>query len=308
MTQQNSRRLVSDIDCIAPVGALLGEGPLWDPRIRRLLWLDIKGGKIYRLDPETRRIETIMAEGSVSALGLAAGGGYVCARRDGFARLVIKDSAVKVSPIADPEAGLAGNRFNDGKVDAKGGFWAGTMDEAEKAASGAWWRLAPDGSLARLDDGYRVTNGPAFDPARGLVYLTDSARARIYTAASDGARLGEKRVFLKFKKGDGYPDGMEVDREGCLWVAFWDGSAVRRFSPDGALLETLAVPVPRPTSLTIVGDRLYITSAAVGLSPEQLKAAPLSGGLFEARLARPLGAAERFEFGSEREEGIGKRE
>jgi len=277
--------LEGDIDCIAPVGALLGEGPLWDPRIRRLLWLDIKGGKIYRLDPETGRIETIAAEGSVSALGLAAGGDYVCARRDGFARLAIDKGAAKISPIADPEAGLAGNRFNDGKVDPEGGFWAGTMDEAEKAASGAWWRLAPDGSVRKLDEGYRVTNGPAFDPARGLVYLTDSARATIYAAASDGDRLGEKRVFLKFKKGEGYPDGMEVDTEGCLWVAFWDGSAVRRFAPDGELLETLALPVPRPTSLTIVGDRLYVTSASVGLSPGQLKAAPLSGGLFEARLA-----------------------
>lgn len=287
---------LGDIECIAPVGAALGEGPLWDPRINRLLWLDIKGGKVFRLDPETRRTETIAAPGMVSALGLAAGGGYVCVRRDGFARLTIDNGAARFSALADPEADLPGNRFNDGKVDPKGGFWAGTMDDSEKAASGAWWRLAPDGSATMLDDGYRVANGPAFDAARGRVYITDSARQTIFVADSDGEKLGEKRVFLQFGAGDGYPDGMEVDAEGALWVAFWDGGEVRRFSPDGERLESLTLPVPRPTSLAIVSRRIFITSASVGLSSQQLKLAPLSGGLFAARLARPLGAATSFEF------------
>lgn len=283
-------------ECIAPVGAVLGEGPLWDPRINRLLWLDIKGGKIFRLDPETRRTETIAAPGMVSALGLAANGGYVCARRNGFARLKIENGEAKFSTLADPEAALPGNRFNDGKTDPKGGFWAGTMDDAEKAASGAWWRLAPDGSATQLDDGYRVTNGPAFDAARRRVYLTDSARQTIYVADSDGEALGAKRVFLQFGEGDGYPDGMDVDAEGALWVAFWDGGEVRRFSRDGARLESLALPVPRPTSLAIVSDRIFVTSASIGLSPTQLKAAPLSGGLFAVRLARPLGLLKPVEF------------
>lgn len=289
-------RVVGEVRCLAPVGAVLGEGPLWDPRIKRLLWLDIKGGKIFRLDPEPCRIEMIHAEGSVSALGLAADGGYVCARRDGFARLKIDSGEARFSPIVDPEANLPGNRFNDGKVDPKGGFWAGTMDEAEKAASGAWWRLAPDGAATKLDDGYRVTNGPAFDAARSRVYLTDSARQTVYLADSDGEKLGEKRIFLQFGADDGYPDGMEVDAEGCLWIAFWDAGAVRRYSPDGERLENLALPVPRPTSLTIVGDRLFITSASIGLSPEQKAAAPHSGGLFEARLAKALGAETRYTF------------
>jgi sugar lactone lactonase YvrE len=293
---QTARPLVSSLNCVAPVGAVLGESPLWDPRINRLLWLDIKGGKIFRLDPETGRTETIAAAGMVSAIGLAAGGGYVCVRRSGFARLKIDKGEAKFSALADPEADLPGNRFNDGKVDPKGGFWAGTMDDAEKAVSGAWWRLAPDGSATKLDDGYRVTNGPAFDAARGRVYLTDSARQTIFVADSDGETLGEKRVFLQFGEGDFYPDGMEVDAEGCLWAAFWDGGEVRRFSPDGARLERLALPVPRPTSLAIVGERMFITSASVGLSPERLKSAPLSGGLFAARLTRPLGTAKPFEF------------
>lgn len=274
--------------CVAPVAARLGEGPLWDPRIARLLFVDIKGGKIFRYDPERERVEAIPAEGMASALGLAREG-YVCARRDGFHRLFIEDGAARFEPFADPEANLPANRFNDGKVDPRGGFWAGTMDDSESgAASGAWWRLAPDGKAAKLDDGYIVTNGPAFDPARGRVFLTDSAKQTIFVAETDGAALGEKRVFLQFGSGDGYPDGMEIDAEGALWIAFWDGACLRRFSPEGERLETVTLPVPRPTSLAFAGDRLFVTSASIGLDTEQLKAAPLSGGLFAARLKRPL--------------------
>jgi len=284
------KALTGEAECIAPVGAVLGEGPLWDPRIGKLVFLDIKGERIFRIDPETRTLEDYAVPGMISAVGLRESDGYVASWRNGFTRLFIEDGAVKQTPIVTVEADQPTNRFNDGKVDPKGGFWAGTMDDDEKEVSGSWWRLAPDGRAQKKDTGFKVTNGPAFDPARGRMFLTDSAAQTIFTAESDGETFENKRVFLQFGKGDGYPDGMEVDCEGCLWVAFWAGSAVRRFSPDGELLETLPLPVRQPTSVAFAGDRLFITSAKVGLSEERLKEAPLSGGLFMAKLARPLGA------------------
>ena len=290
------KALTGEVECIAPVGALLGEGPLWDPRIGRLVFLDIKGERIFRIDPDTRALENYSAPGMISAIGLCESGGYVASWRNGFTRLFIEDGAVKQTPIVTVEADLPGNRFNDGKVDPKGGFWAGTMDDDEKAVSGSWWRLAPDGRAQKMDAGYKVTNGPAFDPARGRMFLTDSAAQTIFTADSDGQSFENKRIFLQFGKGDGYPDGMEIDSEGCLWAAFWAGGAVRRFSPDGALIEELALPVRQPTSVAFAGDRLFITSACVGISEDRLKAAPLSGGLFMARLARPLGAEKPSAF------------
>lgn len=286
--------MIGEPRCVAPMGAVLGEGPLWDPRLKRLLWLDIKGGKIFLYDPEAERTETIAAPGMVSALALAKTGGYVCARKDGFARLFIENGAARFSALASPESAMPDNRFNDGKADSAGGFWAGTMDDRECEISGSWWRLAPDGGVAKLDTLFKVTNGPAFDPARGRVYLTDSAAQTVFAAETDGSRIENKRVFLKFAPGDGYPDGMEVDAEGALWIAFWDGACVRRFSADGALLDTVAIDAPRPTSVEIVGDRLFVTSASVGLTDAQKNAQPCSGGLFEVRLSRSLEAAPAY--------------
>lgn len=275
---------------------MLGEGPIWDPRIGRVLFLDIKGEKLFRYGPDDGVVETFDAPGMVSALGLARSGGYVCAMQDGFALLDIDAGEVKIRRLTDPERQTPGNRFNDGKVDPSGGFWAGTMDNSEKSVSGAWWRLSPDGAARRLADGYKVTNGPSFDPARGRVYLTDSARQTVYVAQSDGERLGDRQVFMQFKAGDGYPDGMEVDAEGCLWIAFWDGFAVRRFSPDGVLLEEIAIPTPRPTSLAFVGRRLFVTSARTGLDEQALSDYPDVGGLFEIALASSPGRPEPWYF------------
>lgn len=289
--------LLEPARCVAPVAARLGEGPLWDPRIAQLLFLDIKGGRLFVHDPERGDTQSFAVDGMVSALGLAADGGYVCAYEGGFARLELDGDAVRLAPLHDPEPDRPGNRFNDGKVDPRGGFWAGSMDDAERATTGAWWRLDPAGDVGRLLDGFHVTNGPAFDSARGRVYLTDSAAQTVFVAESDGGRLANRRVFLQFGAGDGYPDGMEVDAEGCLWIAFWDGAAVRRLSPDGALLETLPLPVPRPTSVVFAGDRLFITSASIGLDQAALAAAPLSGGVFEARLSRPLSRPPAFYAG-----------
>lgn len=285
---------IGEARCIAPLGAVLGEGPLYDPREGALYSLDIKGGKIFRTDIATEKTKTISAPGMVSALALATSGGLICAMREGFARLKIEKGATRAAPLANPEKDMPGNRFNDGKADPAGGFWAGTMDDSEKSVTGSWWRLAPDGAVTKIDEGYHVTNGPAFDPARGRVFLTDSAKQTVFVAETDGAFIADKRVFLRFGEGDGYPDGMEIDAKGCLWIAFWDGWAVRRFSPEGELLLDAKLPVPRPTSLAFAGDKMFVTSASIGLDAGALNKAPLSGGLFCIPLSQKLECAARY--------------
>ncbi|MCA8887756.1 MAG: SMP-30/gluconolactonase/LRE family protein [Parvularculaceae bacterium] len=276
-----SQIAITSIRCVANVHAVLGEGPLWDERIGRLIFLDIKGEKLFLYDPDNGSTQTLDAPGMISALALATDG-YVCAFQNGFARLSIDESRIELMKIADPEPDIPGNRFNDGKIDPDGAFWAGSMDNAEKDAdAGAWWRLGRDGEVRKIDAGYHVTNGPAFDHERGLVYLTDSARQIVYRAKFVDGKLADKSAFLRFCDGDGYPDGMEVDAEGALWIAFWDGGAIRRFSPEGEWLQEVALPVPRPTSLAFVDRRIYVTSARVGLSEEAIARAPASGGLFE---------------------------
>jgi sugar lactone lactonase YvrE len=158
------------------------------------------------------------------------------------------------------------------------------MDDAEEQATGALYRLDPDLSWSLHDEGYEVTNGPAFSPDGRFLYHTDSAARIIYRFElhEDGS-LGEKTRFAHFSRADGYPDGMTVDCDGCLWVAFWDGWCLRRLSPDGEFLSLLPLPVQRPTSCCFGGaglDQMFITSATIGLDDAARAAQPLAGGLF----------------------------
>ncbi|MDP9085684.1 MAG: SMP-30/gluconolactonase/LRE family protein, partial [Pseudomonadota bacterium] len=179
---------------------------------------------------------------------------------------------------------LPDSRFNDGKVDRHGRFWAGTMDDTEQASIGALYRLGADLHWNKVDDGYGVTNGPAFNRAGDIIYHTDSARRTIYRfALSPDGELGRREIFARFTGAEGYPDGMTVDAEDCLWVAFWDGWAVRRFSPAGEELAAIDMPVQRPTSVAFGGpelDRLYVTSARIGLDQAAIAVQPSAGGLF----------------------------
>jgi len=270
------------ISCVADVKAILGEGPVWVEREAALYWVDITGRRIFRLSVEGGAVTTWEPPFRIGSLVPRAAGGFVGGTEQGLAWL--DPAAGRYEPIADPEPDRPGNRFNDGKTDRRGRFWAGTMDAREAEASGALYRLDPDLALARIDDGYRVTNGPAFSRDGGLMYHSDSALRTIYAFdIGEGGAASNKRVFARFGEGEGYPDGMTVDAEDCLWVAFWDGWCLRRFSPAGECLAELAMPVQRPTSCAFGGpdlDRLFITSARRGLGAEALANQPQAGGLF----------------------------
>ena len=268
---------LSEPEVIWPAHAVLGEGPVWDPDEQALYWVDIKGLKLHRYTPATGARESWTADEPIGCIDTPnVRGDLLAATRSGFAWLSLgADGAVKRRPIVSPEAStLPGNRFNDGKRAPDGSFWAGTMDDAEAADTGAWWRLDPvSGEAVQMDSGYRVTNGPAFDPVNARIYVTDSARQTVFVASFDpirGGGLQDKDVFLQFGDGDGYPDGMQVHSDGSLWIAFWDGACLRRFAPDGALIQQIDLPVTRPTSLAFAPElnSVFVTSAAIGLEGE----------------------------------------
>lgn len=267
-------------DCVADVRAVLGEGPVWVAAEQALYWLDVKGRAIFRMDDDgVERFETPMRVGSIAP---RRAGGFVAGTEHGLA---LVDRAIESFDIfCDPEPERPGNRFNDGKVDRQGRFWAGTMDDAEREASGALYRIDADREWTRMDDGYRVTNGPAFSPDGRTLYHSDSALQTIYRFDLDEAgRIGPRSVFARFGEGDGHPDGMTTDAEGCVWIAFWDGWCVRRLSPKGECIQEIAMPVQRPTSCAFGGpalDRLYVTSARIDLDEKSLAMQPYAGGLF----------------------------
>jgi sugar lactone lactonase YvrE len=276
------------IRAVHRAGASLGESPVWVASAGLLYWLDIHGRRLLAWSP----VEGIGCEWPttlrLTALMPCARGGFIAGSDEGLVRFT---TPAKLQPVAHPESGLPHNRCNDGKADPHGRIWIGTMDDSEQEASGALYRLDPDLACHRVLSGIMVPNGPTFSPDGRFLYHTDSAVRTIhrYPLAPDGT-LGERRFFARFDEAHGYPDGMTTDAEGCLWIAFWDGWCVRRFSPEAELLEEIALPVQRPTSCTFGGenlDTLYITSARVGLPDTALESQPLAGSLFACEVAVP---------------------
>ncbi|MFM7027611.1 MAG: SMP-30/gluconolactonase/LRE family protein [Chakrabartia sp.] len=261
---------------------ILGEGPVWVARETALYWVDILKPAIWRLSLVDHVADHWTPPFRISALVPRRSGGLAGAGDAGFLTLSLADNLYEV--FDHPEHGLTGNRFNDGGVDTTGAFWIGSMDGDEKADSGNLYRVTADHRWERIGSGFRVPNGPAFSPDGQAAYLADSPRGLIYRyqLEADGRILG-RTEFLHCAASQGFPDGMATDANGCLWVTFWDGSCVRCFNPDGALLRQIDLPVSRPTSCAFGGaalDQLFITSARTGLSDLQLAAEPEAGALF----------------------------
>ena len=271
----------SEAACIADVQAVLGEGPVWVEREQALYWVDIVEGRIFRWS-DSDGVATLRPDSTVCSLAPRAAGGFIGGSHDGF--VTVDPSKGKVELIHAPEPDLENNRFNDGKTDREGRFWAGTMDRFEREASGSLYRLDPDLSWTKVDSGYRVTNGPAFSLDGRIMYHNDSALQTVYAfdLAADGT-ASNRRVFARFGEGEGYPDGMTVDAEDCLWIAFWDGWCLRRLAPGGDVIAEFGVPVQRPTSCAFGGAdyrSLFVTSARRGLTEDELIRQPAAGGLF----------------------------
>ena len=274
---------VAEPRCVWEADAELGEGPVWIAEEGALYWVDILAPAVCRYTPSTGARRTWPMPRPIGSLIPRSSGGFVAGFDDGFALLDLEEE--RVSPLVNPEPDRPGNRMNDGKCDAAGRLWAGTMDAAQKDRCGALYRLDPDGTCTRMDDDYLVTNGPAFSLDGSVMYHTDSAERTIYAfdVTADGEISG-KRPFVVLPEEAGYPDGMTVDAEDHLWLGHYAGARLSRFDPTGALVSQIPMPVSNVTSCTFGGpdlDMLYVTTAAVGLDPAARAREPLAGGLFE---------------------------
>ena len=274
------------VDLVLDAHAETGEGPVWDHRHRSLLWVDVTRGQVHRLDP-TGGAERCMEVGQhTGALALRARGGLVLAVRGGYAGFDLETE--ELEPIADTEAARPTNRMNDGKVDAAGRFWAGSMAYREEGREGSLYRLDPDGSVTTVLTGIGISNGLGWSPENRVMYYIDSLAAGVdaFDFELGTGAISHRRRLIDVAAEDGVPDGMTVDEEGCLWVALWGGGAVRRYTPDGTLDRTVEVPVRQVSCCTFGGadlSDLFITTAARGLSAEDLDRQRRAGGVFRHR-------------------------
>jgi D-xylonolactonase len=278
-----NRGIASAPQALWEVGAMLGEGVLFDAARACVWFVDIKGHRIHRCDPDGGNRRSWDAPGQVSFIVPAEDGRMVCSLEDGL--YGFDDADGTFHPLAKVEADETGNRFNDGYVDAAGRLWFGSMHDGEEEATGKLYRF--DGShIARADDGYIITNGPAASPDGQTLYHTDTLDKRIYAFDLDvDGKLSNKRQFTTIDAG-GYPDGMAVDAEGCVWVATFGGWRIDRFDAQGRKVGEVRFPCANITKLAFGGEDLrtvYATSARKGLSNEELAAQPLAGALFTFR-------------------------
>lgn len=266
---------------------LLGEGPWWNARTGQLYWVDIEGCAVHVFDPATGQDRKIDVGQMVGCVVGRKSGGVVLALQHGFYHLDLETE--KLTPLVDPESHLPDNRFNDGKCDSRGRFWAGTTRVKHDEPEGFLYMLDADLNVHRRLDDVWISNGLAWSQDDRTMYFIDSPTGEVIAFDFDAAagEIGNERVVIEIPEGGGSPDGMTIDEEGMLWIALWDGWRVIRVNPEnGAIIGEIKLPVARPTSCVFGGvnlDELYITTASTRLPPEELAKQPLAGGLFRCK-------------------------
>jgi sugar lactone lactonase YvrE len=265
--------------------AELGEGPIWDAPSRSLIWVDITGRLVHRHWPDEGTTESYSVPSPVGSVCLAESGDFVLALEDGF--WFADERLTDIRPIARVHQPHSGLRFNDGKCDPGGRFWAGTMAYSEAPSAGALYRL--DGVTATpILRGVGISNGIDWSPDARFVYYVDSPTQTVQRYEFDTATgaIGNAQELVRIDPTDGLPDGLTVDAEGHLWLALWNGACVRRYTPSGVLERELRLPVSQVTSCTFGGpdlDQLFVTTAAFDLSAAEHEQQPLAGAMFEMR-------------------------
>ena len=263
----------------------LGEGPLWCPESRRLWWLDIFDAELCSFDPASSAVTVRKLAYKVHAIAGAAYPWFLAtAHKLGVAWLNAETGAFQA--IHHPEAGQATHLLNDGRCDAAGRFWFASIHK-QHAPEAALYCLDGDGAVTRRHHGLGTGNGLAFSPDGRWLYLIDTYVGLLrFPREQEGAAVGQPTLLLDAKLLQGWPDGMTIDSDGCLWVALAHGGVVLRLTPEGRVDATLGVPARFVTSCAF-GDpdrgTLFVTSATIGRAPEELAAYPLSGALFAIR-------------------------
>jgi sugar lactone lactonase YvrE len=284
-------------ELVLKADARIGEGSIWDWERNRLLWIDILNGEILSFDPATRENRIVFK--SCLPIGTVVQrerGGLVAALLHGI--YFVDEETGAAEMICEVETDKPENRFNDGKCDAAGRFWVGTM--SGDPSKGSLYRLGTDLKCDKMLEGVSISNGIIWSHDNKTMYYADTPTGVIvafdYDLETGGIR--NKRTVVEIKKGEGGPDGFTIDAEGMLWVAQWGGWQVGRYDPEtGKKLETVEVPAGQVSSCAFGGrnlDELYITTARVSLSEEKLAAHPLTGSLFMAKVGVKGVRANKF--------------
>lgn len=274
------------IECVLDAAAQVGESPLWSVADQKLWWCDIDGCVLHRFDPLTGRDEIWQMPAEPGCMALAEDGALIVALRNGLHHFAPQTGVLTLLTAPDYPQGTT--RFNDGRCDARGRFWVGTLYAPRDSQQAALY--AYDGIVLRQQVSHlTVANGLAFSPDGRTAYLADSPARQIDCFDFDlqAGLLTRRRLFQRFAVEEGRPDGAAVDADGNYWIALYAGGALLQIAPDGTRLRRLDLPVRRPTMLAFGGaalDEIYVTTARAGADAVELAAYPQSGALLRLRI------------------------
>ena len=288
-----------DLRCAAPSQDQLGETPLWCEQTASLLWIDIDRALLHRLHPASGRRDSFQF--AVRTLG-----GLALRREPGSVLLALETSlhtfdlgSGRLSRLAEVEPVSLDTRLNDGRCDAQGNLWIGSMDNGLAAPSGSFYRVGADGRVTRQFGDVIVSNTVAIAPDQRTLYFSDTRRYLTWAFdlnPADGT-LSNRRIFVDHRANSERPDGACVDREGALWVAIFAGGRVDRYSTTGQRLRSIPLPVTNPTCVCLGGPdlrTLFITTARKFLSAERLAQEPLAGSVLAIDVEVPGLPEQRF--------------
>lgn len=264
----------------------LSEGPAWDARDGVLYWASILDGEVHGYSPSTGQSSCWDIGQYVGAVVPRRRGGLMLAVRDGFGTLDPTTGAFQLQ--APVELDRTDQRMNDGGVDSDGRFWAGTMSAGDPVqGSGSLYRLDSDGSTTTMLGGLTISNGIGWSPDDRYMYFVDSPTRRIdrFDFDADIGTIANRTTIVEIEVGAGSADGLAVDADGCIWVAVWGSSQVRRYSPAGECIASLTLPVTCPSSCAFGGQdwsTLFVTTARLSLTPEEQEREIVAGGIFAA--------------------------
>lgn len=275
-----------EVDVLVAAAGELCEGPCWDTRTGRLYFVDILAGWVHAVDPVDGALQSWELGVPVGAVAPRRSGGWIAAVERGFA--AYDDDWRAAGPLIPAPVQRDGTRFNDGRCDPAGRFWAGTLAYDGAAGMGALYRLDAAGTVTEMLSGVTNSNGLAWSPGGTELFYVDTGKATVDRMAFDpgDGTIADRTTLVEFRPEEGVPDGLTIDRDGFLWVALWDGGCVRRYSPGGVLDREIRLPATQVTSVAFGGPDLgdlFITTAAVNLSAQERDRQPLAGSVFRCR-------------------------
>jgi sugar lactone lactonase YvrE len=281
-------RLIS-AEQVLVAGAVLGESPIWDQQRRVLWWIDIEKGVLYRFDPSSVTNERFEIRQRIGCVAICQSGGLLLALQNGIAAFDDRHHLIRI--LCNPEHEMSGNRFNDGKCDPEGRFWVGTMSlNPRNHTTGSLYSIDGRFHVRKHLTNIGISNGIAWSSDGRTMYYIDSKAGSIDAFDYDGPgrEIANRQLVYKVPQNLGCADGMAIDEDDKLWVAFYGGFCVAQIDPQhGTLLTKVSLPVANVSACAFGGDDLkdlYITTAKHGLDAMGLARQPQAGNLFRARM------------------------